>query len=88
MRYINETFQIPPFVNEQFCDVGKVVVEFKILDKIDESVGLEPCDNCYYDDGGRDTCDGGLCSECLKTPDDDNILDCCGYYVKVNKTWE
>lgn len=88
MRHINETFQIPPFENEQFSDVGNVVVEFKVLDKIDEAVGLTSCDYCYYNVGDGDPCDGGLCSECLKTPGGDNILDCCGYYVKVDKTWE
>lgn len=83
MRHILETFQTPPFAGERFRDGRNVVVEFKPLDKIDESVGLEPCDYCYYDVG--DTCDGGLCSECLNAPDGDNILDCFGYYVKVDK---
>lgn len=87
MRHISETFQKPPFENEHFHDGGNVVVEFKILDKIDESVGLEPCDYCYYDDGG-DACDGGICSECLNTVNGDKTLDCCGYYVKVDKIWE
>lgn len=88
MRHINETFQIPPFVDERFRDGGGVIVEFKIFEKIDEAVGLTPCDYCYYDDGEDSTCDGGLCSECLKTLDGDITVDCLGYYVKVDKTWE
>ena len=86
MRHINETFRTPPFIGERFCDAGNVVIEFKILDKIDESVGLTPCDYCYYNVSDGDPCDGGLCSEYLKASDGDNLLDSCGYYVKVDKT--
>lgn len=85
MRNINETFQIPPCESEQFRDAENVAVKFKILNKIDESVGLEPCDYCCYNVGDGDPCEGGLCSERLNAPDGDKILDCCGYYVKVNK---
>lgn len=86
MRHINETFRTPPFIGERFRDVGDVVVEFKILDKIDESVGLDSCDYCHYNIGDDfELCDGGFCSECLNAPDGDNTLDCYGYYVKVNK---
>lgn len=81
MRRISETFRKPPRIGERFRD-GDRTVEFKILDEIDEAVGLSTCDYCCFDDGDDATCDGGLCRECY---DLGNYYPCSGYYLEIDE---
>lgn len=80
MRYISETFRKPPRNGERFRD-GDRTVEFKIFDKIDESVGLCACDYCCFNDGYDTTCDGGSCVRFEYA----DMPPVSGYYVKIDE---
>lgn len=76
-RHVRDTLNRAPYLGEKFYScVG--TIEFTKLKKIDESIGLTPCDYCALN--GTDQCEDAECWMGYSFPWDTKESEMLGYY--------
>jgi hypothetical protein len=79
-RHVRDTLERAPYLGEKFWSVAGPV-EFTKLQKIDEAVGVTPCDYCAL--ANTDQCEDADCECGYMFPFDKEETELNGYYKKI-----